>query len=236
MESDRLTRLLLWVGATGAVFFVLVFLVAGARRPGYEASRHPISSLSLGPGGWVQIANFVGFGVAMLALALGAHRALDARGWPSRAGPLLLGAFGLGMVGAGVFVTDPGGGYPPGVIPPLHPSLHSTLHDLCSLVVFTTLPAACLVLARSFARHSEPGWALYAAATGSVITAGFVLLFLGFSGTQGLADVAGLIQRGVVVIGWTWLVLVAIHFAVPSRASSPPVRPDHAARARTSRT
>jgi len=125
----------------------------------------------------------------------------------------------VAVVGAGVFVTDPGGGYPPGVFPPSHPTLHSTLHDVCSLVVFTVLPAVCLVLAREFHRHGELGWSWYSAVTGLVFSSGFAVVFLGYSADRGVADLAGLIQRVVVVIGWTWLSLVALHFV--SGSSSP---------------
>ena len=57
---DRMTLLLLTGGALGGLLFTAVYLVEGATRPGYDALVLPISALSLGPGGWVQQANFVG--------------------------------------------------------------------------------------------------------------------------------------------------------------------------------
>ncbi len=53
--------LLLWLtfGLVGAVLFTIVYLIEGAMRPGYDAWRYPISALSLGPGGWIQQANFI---------------------------------------------------------------------------------------------------------------------------------------------------------------------------------
>ncbi|HEX6236677.1 MAG TPA: DUF998 domain-containing protein [Acidimicrobiales bacterium] len=55
----RRTQLLVWGGAAGAVGFVMVFLVDGATRPGYSPARHPVSALSLGSRGWVQVTSFV---------------------------------------------------------------------------------------------------------------------------------------------------------------------------------
>jgi hypothetical protein len=125
------------------------------------------------------------------------------------AGPLLLAIFAVGLIGAGVFSTDPGGGFPPGAR--YEPSLHGTLHDLVSLVVFTILPVACLLFARRFAAWGERDWAIYSAITGALLAALFVLMFIGFNGTTGISAVAGLIQRVWIVAGWGWLLLLAAH-------------------------
>ena len=37
----------------------LTWLAQGLVRDGYDFTRHPMSLLALGEGGWVQIANFV---------------------------------------------------------------------------------------------------------------------------------------------------------------------------------
>ena len=52
--------------------FAAVFLVEGALRDGYQPLRHPVSSLALGPRGWIQTANFAVAGTLFLA---GAARA-----------------------------------------------------------------------------------------------------------------------------------------------------------------
>ena len=43
----------------GAIGFVIVFLVEGAVRSGYDPVRLVVSYLSLGDGGWVQVATFL---------------------------------------------------------------------------------------------------------------------------------------------------------------------------------
>ncbi len=199
-------RLLLACGAIGPLLFIVVFLIEGATRPHYSAWHHFVSSLSLGPWGWVQIANFLICGVLVLCFAIGLRRVLHP-GKGSTWGPILLGIFGLCLIGAGLFVTDPLLGYPPGV--PSTPTLHGVLHMLLSLVAFIALLAACFVLARRFA--GDPawrGWAFYSIATGILVVVFFILTdvveFLNPNGP------AGLVQRITIIIGWGWVALLAI--------------------------
>jgi len=204
-----LTSLLMWCGVVAGPLFVVAFLVEGATSPGYDPMRLPVSLLSLGDGGWRQVANFLVDGLLLLGFGVGVFRAFDERGTPWMLGPVLLTIFALGVIGAGLFSTDPGGGYPPGA--KVEPSLHGSLHDLVSLVVFTVLPVACLVFARRFAALGEHHWAIYSAITGGVLIAGFVLMVIGFNGKTSLSRVAGLIQRVWIVAGWGWLLLLAVH-------------------------
>jgi hypothetical protein len=211
-RTDRrgaLTSLLLWCGVIAGPSFVVAFLIEGATSPGYDPMRLPVSLLSLGEGGWRQVANFLVDGLLLLGFAAGVYQALHELGTRSTAGPLLLAIFAVGVIGAGLFSTDPGGGYPPGAR--YEPSLHGTLHDLVSLVVFTVLPVASLLLARRFAVWGERDWATYSATTGLLLAVLFVLMFIGFNRSTGISTVAGLIQRVWIVVGWGWLLLVAAH-------------------------
>ncbi|HEY5003880.1 MAG TPA: DUF998 domain-containing protein [Ktedonobacteraceae bacterium] len=58
-------RLLLWLtyGVAGIVLFPIIYLIEGATRPSYNAWQQAISALSLGPGGWIQQADFAHFGL-----------------------------------------------------------------------------------------------------------------------------------------------------------------------------
>ncbi len=71
----------------GPIIFNAAYLVEGATHPGYDALRQPISALSLRPGGWMQMANFVVFGLLIghspWVCAAPCHRAL-ARQRPPR--------------------------------------------------------------------------------------------------------------------------------------------------------
>ena len=43
----------------GPALFVVTFTIEGCLRPGYRAREMFVSELSLGPRGWIQIANFI---------------------------------------------------------------------------------------------------------------------------------------------------------------------------------
>src|SRR5580704_18120974 len=73
----RWSRGLLYCGLAAGPVFVTTFLAEGATRPGYRPSRHPVSSLALGPRGRVQTANFAVTGTLVLAGAAGLGRAAD---------------------------------------------------------------------------------------------------------------------------------------------------------------
>ena len=76
--SAALTRGLLRSGVAAGPLFVSVFLAEGARRAAYRPSRHPVSSLSLGPDGWVQAADFSAAGALCVVGAAGLSRSRDA--------------------------------------------------------------------------------------------------------------------------------------------------------------
>jgi hypothetical protein len=61
----------------------------------------------------VQVVNFLICGTLMLCFAIGLHRSRRS-GRAAIAAPILLGAFGLALITAGSFVTDPALGYPVG--------------------------------------------------------------------------------------------------------------------------
>jgi hypothetical membrane protein len=206
------SKALLACGAIAGPLFTAAWIVEGATRAGYDPLRHPVSSLELDGYGWTQQANFVVAGLLTLAYAVGLRRALRPLGG-SRWGPLLVAAHGIGLLGAGIFVTDPVSGYPPGTPDHLqsYGSAHAALHDLFSVGTFVGLPIACLVLARRFAGWGERGWAIYSAATGLVFVALFVLTSIAFNQVEPLVQFGGLLQRATVTVGWTWLALLAVH-------------------------
>jgi hypothetical membrane protein len=203
-------NVLLACGAIGPLLFIVVFLIEGAIRADYDALRHPISSLSIGPLGWIQAANFLMVGASLIAFAVGLRRVLKgSRGgvW----GPLLIGLAGIGLFGAGLFTTDPIYGYPPNA--PLvlaQYTVHGHLHDAFSVLVFLGIPAACFVLCRRFAKAGERGWAIYSLLAGVGMLVTFALAGAGFDQTPGLVEVAGVFQRLSVALGLTWISLLAI--------------------------
>ncbi|MEU4608159.1 DUF998 domain-containing protein [Kribbella sp. NPDC023972] len=74
--SGLTTRRLVSCGLVAGPLFVVTFLVQGTLKgSGYDALRHPVSSLALGDHGWVQTANFLICGLLTIAFAVGLWRA-----------------------------------------------------------------------------------------------------------------------------------------------------------------
>lgn len=212
----RPATVLLGGGAVGPPLFVVVFLVQGATRPGYSALRHPVSSLALGDLGWVQSVSFVVAGALLLAFAAGLRPALRRYGG-GIAAPLFVGVVAVGLVGAGVFTTDPVSGYPPGTPDPLTYTAEGALHDAFSVLVFTALPAAAGVVGYRLARAGHRGWAAFGVGAAVTVLTGFVLSGLGFAQQPALTPVAGLIQRVTLVVGLGWLCTLALWLLVTAR-------------------
>ncbi|NRQ39862.1 DUF998 domain-containing protein [Nonomuraea sp. NN258] len=212
--SDRLrspsARTLLTCGVVAGPLFVLVVLVQDYTRPGFDPRRHPLSLLSLGDLGWVQIANFMITGVLFAASAAGLRRALAA-GPGHTWGPLLIGLYGMGLVGAGVFVSDPAFGYPAGAPAglPGTTSAHYVLHGVSFGVVLVSLIGACFVFARRFAAQGARGWALYCAATGVALPVCYALAGL-YSGNGADPGPLSLWLRAIALLGWLWAAALAL--------------------------
>lgn len=220
-EHPRSLKLLLACGLIGPPLFIIAFLIAGATRAGYDPLRHPVSSLAIGDSGWVQAVSFLITGVLMLAFAFGLRRGLRASLGSTR-GPVLIGLVAIGLIGAGVFVADPLNGYPPGTpLLPTQRTVPGRLHDLFSILVFLGLPIAGFIFARLFVRLGARGWATYSALSGIAMFVIFVLAGMGFRQIGGFADMAGLLQRVSIAIGWIWIMLLAIYFLRQPRTSKP---------------
>jgi hypothetical protein len=199
------TRLLLRCGVAAGPVFVAVFLLEGAVRDGYRPLRHPVSSLALGPRGWIQAGNFAVAGTLFLAGAAGLARA----GEPvagSRAAPALIGAAGAALIGSAVFTTDPVSGYPPGTPGALtQPSRTGTAHNLAAVPVFVGLPAAALACAWRSWRAGQHRFGIYSAGSAVTMLATIILVGAGFGQSPRLVNVAGLFQRTSIITGFAWL-------------------------------
>jgi hypothetical protein len=149
----------------------------------------------------------LGFGIELRQLLRGPSGSV----W----GPMLIMLLGMGLMGAGIFVTDPLNGYPAGTpILPTERTAHGILHDLFGIPFFLGLPIACLVFARFFARQGESNWAWYSRLSGIGMFAVFFVARLGFRllpTYPALAADFGLLQRITVTIGLAWLTLLAVH-------------------------
>ncbi len=196
---------LLIAGVVAGPIFIVVAFIQVLIRQGFDLSRQPISLLSLGDGGWIQIVNFELTGLLMIASAFGLRRALRS-GRASVWGPLLFGVYGLGFALAGIFLPDPAMGFPPGSPPgmPASMSWHAGLHQIAFSLAFLSLVVACFVFARWFSGLRRAGWTLYSIASG--ITP---VLMIGLSMGMGGSGVP-LFVMGVITSAWITAVSVYV--------------------------
>ncbi len=200
-SSPRTAPRLLAGGILAGPVFLVTALIEGVTRAGFSFARNAISLLSLGSLGWIQDLNFMVTGLLATLCAAGMRRAL--RGGPGGTwGPLLVGAFGVATILAGIFHPDPSGGFPPGTPPgnPAHISVHGAGHIISATLGFVCLAAAAFVLARRFSRAGQRNWAVYSRASGALALAGAIA-----AGASVLAFLPG------IVIGFTWLAATSAH-------------------------
>jgi hypothetical membrane protein len=156
----RSTRLLLVGGIVAAPLFVVLWAVQAFTREGFRPTFHPLSLLSLGEGGWVQIANFVITGILLIGGAVGLRRSSE-RSAGSTWTALLVALMGVGLVIAGAFVTDAGAGFPAGA-PEGAPQMswHGAVHEMGFILTQLAFVALAILLAVRFARARRFGWML----------------------------------------------------------------------------
>jgi hypothetical protein len=208
-------------GVVAGPLFGVAFTAIGARRAGYDWRRHPVSSLADGREGWAQRANFIVVGALYCFAAQGLARSPRRAVGPSVV-PALVGGAGVGLIGSGLFVTDPVAGFPPpsaGVQDAVDgtPSVaartaRGKLHNLCAIPVFAGIPAAALTCAGSATRSGEYRWAAYSAGS-AVVMAGAFMLVLGAAvggGVPRLAGRGGVFQRISIASGFGWLSALAL--------------------------
>jgi hypothetical membrane protein len=187
-------RNLLWCAAAGAALFIFTFLVNDALKPGYEPTRDFVSEAAIGPGGWVQIGNFLVTGALIAASSAAISRSVNT--WSGR----LTGVFGVSLVLAGIFVTDPA--------PHDHATWSGTAHNVVSLIAFASLTATCFTAAQW---RPTGLWRWYCVLSGTAVPVLFVI-------AGAASDTSGLWQRLSIMVGWTWLAVLALR-ALPIAAS-----------------
>lgn len=198
METlDRSSRLPLLAGIAAGVGFFVVSTAEIFLRPGFDISRHAISMLSLGERGWLMVATFVLSGVLAIACAIGLRRA--GAGTVSSA---LVVVYGVGLVLAGLFPAPAGLGFPPGTPLDRQPEMTpaAIVHSIAFMLAFTSLIAACVVVAFRSLR-SKAALAAYSAATAIALP-----LLIGLGMAQVLPP--GIAFYWAAMLGWLWLGVV----------------------------
>jgi hypothetical protein len=200
-------RLAAWAGILGPVLFVAIFTIEGWLRPGYNPLSTYVSALSLGPRGWIQMANFMILGVLLLVFTRGV--AYEFRtGKASRGGPILLAVIAILFMVSGPLVMDPMG------TPLDQVTIHGTIHGLAGGIIFILMPISCFVFLSRF--RVDPDWRSlqwWTLALGIIIAAAVILLTIA-SKMPALLNVfndwLGLIQRTIIVPFMLWLFIFAL--------------------------
>jgi hypothetical membrane protein len=211
-------------GVVAGPLFVITFLVAGVIKPDYSPLKHDVSALELGDFGWIQSLNFVVTGLLTLAFAAGLRRELNTEKG-TKWGPRLIGLWAIGLVGSGIFITDPIGGYPPGSpVEGGEVTGHGVLHNICAGLSFISLLAAIILFTRVFAARRQRAWAFCSILCGTVLVVAIIVASYGASRTGGVAEVDGLYQRIAGSSGMVWLTTLALNLLRRRSAKPVPVR------------
>jgi hypothetical protein len=191
----------------GPTIFVAAFTLEGWLRPGYEPRRMFVSELALGPRGWIQIVNFVVFGLLFLVFTWGVATEFH-EGKASRAGPILLAIIGICFLVSGPFVMDPV------TTPPEQMSWHGKLHIFFGSLVFSLSPISCFVFLRRF--REDPKWRSlqwWTLAAGTIAAASVVVLSARPTkppaAPNAFNQYIGAIQRTALVAYLSWIFTVA---------------------------
>lgn len=203
-------RILLLTGIAAGLLFFIIPTIEVFRRPGFNIERHAISMLSLGEGGWIMKAVFLTCGVLTLMCALGIYMEL-ARGRGGLVAPLLIGAYGAGLLLAGFFDAPAGLGFPPGTPDDQAPIMttSATLHSVGFMVAFSALIVSCFVFALHFLHEQQTIWAAVSLVTGLALPA---LIGLGVS----MIVTPGIAFYWAAMLGWLWLGMTVLLLPQPS--------------------
>jgi hypothetical protein len=192
------TRALLRAGVIAGPLFLGTVAAQALAHSDFDARIHPLSSLSLGAHGWIQVANFVVTGLLVLAFAAGLRRTLH----PGRAGtwgPILIGANGVAHIVAGLFPTDPINGYPVGAADEV--TAHGIIHSTAPGIAGVAGLVAFIVFARYFAQRGQRAWVALCVAA--------VPVSLALSAAAVVAgDFRVLLVESAMTWGWTTLLAV----------------------------
>ncbi len=196
--TEPARRWVAWtVAATGPAFAAVV-IVQAVVRDGFSLADHPLSLLSLGPGGDVQTAAFMVAGVVFAVAGLAVSRTArpGASSWSAR----LIGVFGICLLLSGVFPADPANGYPDGADDAT--TWVGAVHNAAAGIGGLALVAAATVAARRRFRRGERRSGIVA----GVVAASSLILGAVGSGTGDfrIAFVGG-------AIAWIWASIDLAH-------------------------
>lgn len=197
----RATRMLLIAGAAAGPLFYLSATVQMLSRPGFDLRVHPISQLSTGELGWIQMLSFVVTGLGLVCLSVGHRRAVTV-GIGRTAIPAFVAIAGLGFIAAGIFPQDPAYGFPIGVAdgPAVESSWHAAVHMAAAIISFTALAVVAVIALVRAIRRRNP---LAAAGNGIVAVALLAPVIPGIASIQ-------VAITGLFAFGWCTVTAISM--------------------------
>lgn len=145
-----------WIlaGIAAGPLFVAVIIIQAVSHSDFHLADHPLSLLALGGHGWIQTANFIGCGSAVVVATFLQRRSPDRlTRWTGR----MLIAYGTAVIVAGVLQADPWHGYPVGADETI--TWHGTVHNIAAAAAGLALVVATIATARSARRNGRTTWA-----------------------------------------------------------------------------
>ncbi|MFC1976636.1 DUF998 domain-containing protein [Chloroflexota bacterium] len=197
-----MTRLLAICGIVGPIQFIVVILVFGLLRPGYDPIRQYMSEL-----GAVGAPNAIAFilpefllGLMMIAFAFGLHRGIN-EGKGSKLVPILIAVSGVGWLGASIFRCDVGC---------VNVSVTGTMHGLFGMFAVPPLLIAPLaILPRLKKDNRWQSYRPFSLIMGALAVPFFCVMFSA-EVSPALEPYRGLIQRLTFYTPLLWTEVMAI--------------------------
>jgi hypothetical protein len=184
------------IGLVGVGLNVGAIVALHVLDPGLNPVREYISTYALGDYGWLERVAGVALGVATIGIALGLRVTLASGKRVTTSWVLVLIA-GLGFVVSELFATDPTGA--------ATTTASGAIHDIAGDVTLLSVLISAWLLRGVYARDSRYRHLARAEAWFAVLlTVALVLLFALYP-----LRLVGLIQRIFVVVGATWLFVLA---------------------------
>lgn len=194
-------------GVVAGPFYLAFGLILALTREGFDLSRHALSLLALGEGGWLQILNFTLTGIMVVIAGWGLLRAIEGRGRGAGIAVIFAGA---AIVLAGVVQPDPVDGFPVGAEATI--SVSGMLHLALGAVEFVAFAVAAFLLARFFISREVRGHAGWSRVAGAVIVVAFAA---GAALSTGPAGVALLWLAVVTSFAWLLTASAWLYRLVP---------------------
>jgi hypothetical protein len=204
------TRLGAAAGIAGPVAFTAAWAGASLLQAGHPATEVQISGLAAPDARdpWIMITGFVVLGGCSAGFGAALHRQLGGTG-RAGAGPRLIQAAGVLTVAAGLLRRDQ-----MLLAAPAGESWHNHVHDVVSALIYASLLAAPLLLARRFRGDRRFGVLRVPLAASSLVCAGVLGVFF----AQAVPSWNGLLQRVAVSLPLAAMCAVAARMLAAERA------------------